>query len=369
MTESLRNRTEAWNALVEEFRSYGGRVENVIQQQGPLGLGLFPIDPRQPVDLRVPQSLLVPATNVELQNGAAVIKDDSMFPSGYGDWFRRYQATYSWGAEGEISVTRFETGLKNLPNNVGELLNQLGLYRPEQRLTGKTFQESMLRRFLNSRCLGRQGQLLVMPLVELVNHSPQASNWEINPDGSVGVSGQHDGELLVKYSNSDPLQRLMGYGFNIQEPFGFSLSLKLRHRGQLVDVKGGGGRHWFYPPTLKQENRRLQVLQPLLSCQGHPRMPLTLFLSGCQSAEQPDGHELFEKIHQANTLALVELLKRLEAVPSQIASLLRMGCLNQLTALSHHVGHRADLIPRLEALSTEQHSALELDQPWDNPPI
>ncbi len=361
--------TAAWNALLEEFRSFGGRAKNVIQREGPLGLGLFPIDPCQPVDLMVPKSLLVPANNVELRNGAAVIKDDSMFPTGYADWFSRYQASYSWGAEGEDSVTRFETGLKNLPNNVGELLKQLNLYRPEQRLTGKTFQDSMLRRFLNSRCLGRQGKLLVMPVVELVNHSPKATNWQSKPDGSVGVSGQHDGEVLVKYSNADPLRRLMGYGFNVQEPLGFSLSLKLRHRGQSVEVKGGGGRHWFQPPTLEQDNKGLVIQQPLLGCQDHPRMPLTLFLSACQTVSRPDGQELFERIHQANTLALVELLRRLDAVPEEIASLLRLGCLNQLTALSHHIGHRAELLPRLGAQNAVLSPSMDLNQPWDNPPV
>ena len=361
--------TAAWNALLEEFRSFGGRAENVIQRDGPLGLGLFPINPSQPVELVVPKPLLVPADNVELRNGAAVIKDDSMFPTGYADWFRRYQASYSWGAEGEESVTHFETGLKNLPSNVGELLHQLNLYRPEHRLTGKTFQDSMLRRFLKSRCLGQQGQLLVMPLVELVNHSPKATNWEIKPDGSVGFSGLHDGEVLVKYSNADPFRRLMGYGFNIQEPLGFSLSLKLLHRGELVVVQGGGGRHWFKPPALEQTDKRLMVQQPLLGCQENPRMPLTLFLSACQRACRPDGQELFERIHQANTLALMDLLKRLDAIQSEIASLLRLGCLNQLTALSHHIGHRPELIPRIDALGTELNPLKELDEPRDSPAI
>ena len=41
--------TEARNALMEEFRSYGGRTKNVIQREGPLGLGLFPINPCHPV--------------------------------------------------------------------------------------------------------------------------------------------------------------------------------------------------------------------------------------------------------------------------------------------------------------------------------
>ena len=92
----------------------------------------------------------------------------------------------------------------------------------------------------------------------------------------------------------------MGFDFNAREPLGFSLSLQLRHRGQLVEVKGGGGRNCFRPPTIKDENKQLVIEQPLLGCADHPRMPLTLFLSACQLACRPDGQELFERIQQAN---------------------------------------------------------------------
>ena len=231
--------TADWHAFVEEFRSFGGRAENVVQREGPFGLGLFPINPAEPVELVVPKELLVPADNVVLRNGEAVIKDDSPFPPGYADWFRRYQANYSWGAEGEASVTRFETGLQQLPESVRDSLQELNLYQPEQRLPSADVRENMLRRFLKSRCLGRQDTLLVMPIVELVNHTPKAKNWEIGPDGSVGVSGIHKGEVMVKYSNADPLRRLMGYGFNAMEPLAFSVRVRLVHRGQPVLVQGG----------------------------------------------------------------------------------------------------------------------------------
>ena len=97
-------------------------------------------------------------------------------------------------------------------------------------------------------------------------------------------------------------------------------------------------------------------------------MPLTLFLTACQSACCPDGQELFERIHQANIMALVELLKRLNTSRDDTARLLRLGCLNQLTALSQHIGHRAELIPRPEALNPDLNPSVELDMPWDNPP-
>ena len=335
--------TADWHAFLEEFRSFGGRAENVVQREGPFGLGLFPINPAEPVELVVPKELLVPADNVVLRDGEAVIKDNSAFPPGYADWFRRYQANYSWGAEGEASVTRFETGLQQLPDSVRDSLQELNLYQPEQRLPSADVRDNMLRRFLKSRCLGRQDTLLVMPIVELVNHTPKAKNWEIGPDGSVGVSGIHKGEVMVKYSNADPLRRLMGYGFNAMEPLAFSVRVRLVHRGQPVLVQGGGGRHWFQPPSTRCNGDRLVIHQPLLGAQDYPRLPKRLFLDACEGIKNIDGSELFEQIHQVNTLALLNLLKLLLPLAGETAQLLSDGCLNQLEANSHHFGCRPGL--------------------------
>ena len=344
--------TADWHAFLKEFRSFGGRAENVVQREGPYGLGLFPINPDEPVELMVPKHLLVPADNVTLCDGEAVIQDDSAFPPGYADWFRRYQTNYSWGAEGEASVTRFETGLEQLPEDVRLALQQMNLYRPAERLPSTNTRENMLRRFLNSRCLGRQGRLLVMPIVELVNHSPAATNWETQPDGGVAVTGKRSGEVLVKYSNADPLRRLMGYGFNALEPLAFSLYVRFVHNGQHVVVQGGGGRHWFQPTAMEKENDRLIIKQPLLGFQKRPRLPLTLFLSACGAVPGLNGRELFDRIHQANTLALVNLLRLLEPMRCATAELLRIGCFNQLTALSAHIGHGPDLVALTEEIST-----------------
>ena len=344
-----------WQNFLEEFRNFGGRAENVIQRDGPLGLGLFPIDPNQPVDLMVPKPLLVPANNVELLDGDAVIRDDSAFPDGYADWFRRYQATYSWGAEGEASVTRFETGLQQLPETLSQSLQRLNLYRPQQRLPKTDWRENMLLRFLNSRCLGRQGQLLVMPIVELVNHAPSAGNWETRPDGGVGISGRRNGEILVKYSNADPLRRLMGYGFNASEPMAFSLRVQLHHRRQPVLVQGGGGRHWFQPTGIEHRDDLLVVQQPLLGHRERPKLPKSLFIHACKGLSSVEPAELFDQIHRANTLALVDLLHQLKHLAGETANQLRHGCLDQLDVLSCRSGHCRNLPHADGAMSEPRH--------------
>ena len=107
-----------WHAFLDEFRGFGGRAENVMQRKGAFGLGLFPIDPSKPVDLFVPDSLLVATDNVKIQNNNVEIIDQSSFPEGYSDWFQRYQASYSWGAEGNQNTLAVEEGLKALPKEV-----------------------------------------------------------------------------------------------------------------------------------------------------------------------------------------------------------------------------------------------------------
>ena len=360
--------TTDWHAFLKEFRNFGGRAENVVQREGPFGLGLFPINRAEPVELVVPKELLVPADDVVLRDGEAVIKNDSAFPAGYADWFRRYQANYSWGAEGETSVTRFETGLQQLPETVRRSLQELNLYQPGQRLPSANIRDNMLRRFLKSRCLGRQGTLLVMPIVELVNHNPKAKNWEIRPDGSVGVSGIHQGEVMVKYSNADPLRRLMGYGFNAPEPLAFSLRVRLQHQGQAVLVQGSGGRHWFQPTRIQRKKELLLVHQPLLGSTDHPRLPIRLFRNACQGLSRVESGELFDQIHQANAMALVKLIKQLLPLKEEAADLLCDGCLNQLEANSHHFGNHSACQKRTDDPYLLK-PCVGTGGPWDNPAI
>ena len=64
----------------------------------------------KPIDIQVPDQLLVAADNVELRDGEIVIKDPSIYPDGYADWFLRYQNEYSWGEEGRQTYWISKTG-------------------------------------------------------------------------------------------------------------------------------------------------------------------------------------------------------------------------------------------------------------------
>ena len=332
-----------WHAFLDEFRAFGGKAENVMQRKGAFGMGLFPIDPAKPIELLVPDELLVPIDNIDLCEGDVVIKDDSAFPEGYGEWFRRYQANYSWGAEGRDNTTAFEEGLKALPNNVQLLMKRIGLYNAEKRFPGENAELELMQRFIQTRCINRQERKVIMPMIELLNHSPSAKPYDM-PEAGIAVSGLHDGEVLVKYSVSDPIRRLLAYGFNAKEPLGFSIFLRLQHRDHKVVVQGGGGRQPMKPCSIELKEDVVVLQQPLLASSMRPKMPRTLFIQACRNIEGIDANELFDQIHQRNTQALVQLMRELDGVEGDIAQRLRTGCLDQLAALSEHIGQRDDIL-------------------------
>ena len=332
-----------WHAFLDDFRSFGGRAENVMQRKGAFGLGLFPIDPGKPVEVFIPDELLVPVENVELQDDLLVIKDESNFPDGYGDWFRRYQKNYSWGAEGRQNILAFEQGLKDLPAAVHQLMKGVGIYNPDIRFPGEDAESEVMQRFIQTRCINREEKRVIMPIIDLVNHSPAAKPYDMSGDG-IAVKGSYDGEVLVRYSLSDPFRRLIGYGFNAPEPFGFSFSFRIKHQSLFIVVQGGGGRNPLQPCGIEIKDDRVVIKQPLLAATNSPKMPRTLMIKACRNLEGVDASELFDQIHQRNTQALVQLLRELQNLEGDTAHLLRTGCLDQLAALSHHFGQRNDLL-------------------------
>ena len=334
-----------WHEFLDEFRSFGGRAENVMQRKGKFGLGIFPIDPSKPVDLFVPSALLIPTDNIELKEGNVVIKDEQSFPQGYSSWFKKYQDVYSWGAEGKETTLAFEKGLKSLPENIKNILKGYGIYNPDLRFPEEDTDNEILNRFIQTRCIKFEGESVVMPIIDLVNHAPSAKSYDINSEG-ISISGTQEGEVFVRYNIMDPIRRLLSYGFNSQEMTGFSLRCRFQHQEQTIIVQGGQGDRPMQPCKVILKEDRIIIQKPLLGSLRTPKLPRTLFLQACKGVEGINANELFDQIQQFNTIAFINIARELEDVEGEVASLLRSCCLNQVVAQSHYFGVREDILEK-----------------------
>ena len=328
-----------WDSLISGFREFGGTINNITQRNGPFGLGLFPIDVSKPVELRVPDQLLVSTENIALVNGQITLKDSHNYPTGFNKWYQDFQKHYSWGADGRRSIEFFENELTKLPGDAINLLQRFGLYNEKLRSNPHNDENKILDRFIATRRINKNGKNVLMPLMELANHSANASTWGFT-DTSIFVSGQYTEEILVRYSPSDPLHRLLQYGFCCDEPMAFSIALNFAHYGENIVVIGGIG---YQPQTsceIQRNQNSVRIDKPIIGIKTAKRKPRSLFLSACKEAGIRHGDELFDKIHMFNTKAMLKLYKSVQGENTWAALQLREACLNQLNMLTEHIGVR-----------------------------
>src|SRR5690348_219316 len=71
------NTDSAWNEMLDEFRALGGVAENIRLGHGAFGRGLFPIDPAKPIEISIPENLLVSSSHVDIENGVFRVSSES----------------------------------------------------------------------------------------------------------------------------------------------------------------------------------------------------------------------------------------------------------------------------------------------------
>lgn len=321
-----------WEQLTDGYRDLGGVVDNVVQKRGNLGLGLFPIDPTRPVELSAPAELLVPVDQVTLINGEIKLKHPDQFPTGYADWFAYFQREFSWGADGRQSILTFENQLRSLPSIVQQQLLPFCMTPISERLPSED-DENIFQRFLRTRQIYWEGKAVLMPLIELVNHSASQQTWDIRRD-CIRVSGNFSDEVLVRYSVSDPLRRFLQYGFNCKEPTAFSMNIRGKYRDRRLVVKGG--LHFSKSDSVKAsiQNGALLIDRPLLGSKKAPKAPKRVFREAFSSIKNVNPDELFEYIAHINRIQILNLLKRINQIDQPFILELQRACLNQLEALS-----------------------------------
>ena len=176
--------------MLDEFRALGGTADNVELRPSPYGYGLFPIDPEKPVDMRVPERMLISCEHIREDGPDLVIDPAAGFDVDLCDFFTRYQRAFSWGRNGRESGKAWFAGLASLPLSVQKLLTEkLNVHVPP-RLDDPALP---LRRFFKTRSIRYRDHNMLMPVIELVNHaSIDASRFDTR-DG-IRVAGTFPAE-------------------------------------------------------------------------------------------------------------------------------------------------------------------------------
>ena len=324
-----------WAELLESFRGLGGIAENLVQRESSLGRGLFLVNPGLPGRIVVPERLLVPVSQLQLEGGAVSLKPSSLFGEAFRHFFGQYQAHFSWGCGGRLAVEGFESHLRELPEVV---LHKLSLYQLLN-LTDRhqqAWEQVIFQRFLAARQVPFKGQPMIAPVWELVNHSVMSPPFQLLPTGLATAPVLPGAtELTFKYSESSPLFRLFEYGFTCQEATAFSFPLRMDCQGASLTIHCEGQPLRDDQMSLRQVDGSLRIRGLPIGNRSVPEQPyayLGELLRRIGRGE--DAKTLFRGIQQANRDQREELLTLLQGCDSNVAEQIRVAITYELELMA-----------------------------------
>lgn len=327
-----------WEELLDEFRALGGTAENVPLGQGPLGRGVFPIDPAKPVVLHAPENLLINCSDIVFEGGAFRLRADADVGDRERSWIESYEAALSWGDEGAAEVRRIFEAAQALP---GDLRIELR----DRFQCGSWFDdmtdEAVQHQFLNSRGIEYHDREVLMPVVELINHG---AGPEIGLANGVTVRGIFPGEVLFRYSDMDSFGFFWSWGFVIERPLAFSLEMDGKVESTMLHIDRSfppvkpGEKQWV--PPLHRDASGVSLDHLLIGSVQNPRLPKSIFQKTMRDGGFSALEEPFDVIRYVNSLHFLNLLKALEGIELPMAHSLRTMAHHQLHAMSFCYGHR-----------------------------
>ncbi len=216
-----------WDFLLSEFRSLGGIAENICQQEGEFGRGVFSINPSLRSRIYTPSKLMIKKEDICLQGNLIRIKKDKDYNQEIRDFFNYYQDNFSWGGGGRETVESFEKGLSLFSSNLKNLIRNFFLVDINQRHLG-LWEEVILREFLNARAFKFNNSLMICPLLELVNHEVISLSFITRSDGmSTPNYPPMHGEITHNYNHKSSINRFFYQGFFCKETIVFSVPFSI----------------------------------------------------------------------------------------------------------------------------------------------
>ncbi|HEX3652364.1 MAG TPA: hypothetical protein VHU18_06030 [Rhizomicrobium sp.] len=329
-----------WDELVDEFRALGGTFENVRLGHGPLGRGLFPINPSRPFLIQIPPSLLVDATDIVFDNDVLKIAPGAGAGTRERQFLEDYYAHISWGGGGRSEIERIFKRAGELPAELRQKLLEHYRY-------GDWFAEPspalIQQQFIDSRELGGfHDRTVMMPIIELANHGPVCS-YEASE--TLVLKGTTADEITVEYASGDTYSIFHSWGFVTESEIAFSVLLEGTVGGTPLQIS----RHTLrttigarpVPPTLtKSPGGVLKLDFLMLGNRKMPRLCRGNFRSVFRAAGFADADETFDKIRMANQHQFLDLLADLEPLEGSMVRELRRLARLQLQALTYCFGAR-----------------------------
>lgn len=330
-----------WEEMISEFRALGGVANNVRLGQGPIGRGVFAVDPASPIEIVVPANLLFALKEVEFTPDGVLRATDAA-PQGAGEkaFFARYMAEYDWGPA-RPECEEFLRELDAAPEPVRAYLREHFEFADSLEGDVETRARS---RFLKTRIISWRDAFVLMPVLDLVNHGAKAPGFAVQEEG-ISMAGSFSDEVRVRYNVSDPMGMFQNWGFVGEELAAFSVHMRLTLNDRAFAIRRELRKKTligeFLTPALTEENGLTTISYLMIGNADFPRLSKGIFYRLMRDQGLGDqAEEAFDHILHHNRTVFFNLLALLEEHEGPMIKTLRRMCRRQLESMSYSLGVR-----------------------------
>lgn len=264
-----------WKHIIEKFRRLGGTAENVELRTGKLGRGIYSINPGEKSILATPKNLLIKRSDVRRDSNNIFIKANSSTDKAAKEFAEYYYNELSWGNGGSADSQSFLSQITSMPTSIK---NDLAKYRFIDKgiLNYRDNLDTRLERFIDERAFLFRGESVLVPMIELVNHSNYAPPFRVTKEGLETPPTNSDCmELLHKYSGKNsPMSLWRSYGFSSRGIVSFSIPFEIKINQLSITLRCFGQQE-----SGAEENNSINTSSKVLSIDSLP--------VGCQSPSLP----------------------------------------------------------------------------------
>jgi hypothetical protein len=326
-----------WEKTLERFHALGGVAENVRLGEGSYGRGLFPKDYKQPIKMSVPKQLLVPTEWLQLDEQENLVLSDGC---GWADEVKAFYLDYQhdYGIAGSLmqNIMGQQSELFNLPESVKAMLIGYGV---SASLLQKPTRQACLEIYKNSRRALSNNQLVLMPLVELVNHD-EHSKKTFDTVPTLGISGKFSDEILVHYGMAgDAVLMFEAYRFSAPKTYAFSGALSINLGSKVIKISRFVTLFETIEntniPKLKVDGDTIHLSCLAVGSLNDKSSPKKVFTKLMQSVGMPAhmASNVFDGIVDQNQSFFLRLFEELKPLEGTVIENMRSMARNQLIPL------------------------------------
>ncbi|KZR67921.1 hypothetical protein PMIT1303_00334 [Prochlorococcus sp. MIT 1303] len=301
---------------LERFVALGGIAENVCQREGEFGRGIFPIDPSRSAKIMTPRSLLINHANISIHDGEIIIKDKTCFTAEESVFIESYYNNHSWGSNGNVDSINYLNFISKACESVKNALVNFA-FVDKNLLSLGVSPQSIFKRFVDERVFVFEGNSVLAPLMELINHSAYALPFRVTASGLHSPAFERGStELLSKYSPKNSSMSIWKkYGFACRCIVAYSIPFEISINNESVSVRCFGQLGLGH-----RENKSFSLVADALSIKSLPvgclsaSLPFATFNSIlCSAGLSVDvAKSLFPKVREINIKARSNLLSTLQ---------------------------------------------------------